>query len=142
MRTSFRAELHIFQEFEPGGVDESPIGCKVEKSVERDGSYYCAHGAPDGHPGFTAWARSERAALLPLFAQWLGVEQDLQDALADVEREAWHKDGRTCFRTALTAVFDEIDSHHAHDVSDYSDEDIDRLWRDGCCDFDFAGNAS
>ena len=135
MRTSFRAELHIFREFEPGRIEESRIGCTVERNDEKPGSYYRAHGAPDGHPGFTAWAPSEQSALLALFAQWMGVEQDLQDALTDVEREAWHEEGRPRFRTALAGVFDKIDSKHAHEVSRDSDDDIDRLWRDGCRDF-------
>lgn len=139
MSTSFRAELHIFRESESGRIDESRIGCRVEANDEKVGSYYRAHGTPDGHPGFTAWARSEHSALLALFAQWMGVEQDLQDALTDVEREAWHKEGRTCFRTALAAVFDKIDSKHAHEVSD-SDDDVDRLWRDGCRDFGLPRN--
>jgi hypothetical protein len=91
-------------------------------------------------PRITAWASSKNAAALAAFARWLGVQQDLRDALAALENEAWTSsmDGRERFREALAALLDDIDRGHRHGVSvasgceECSDDAIDVLWRIGC----------
>lgn len=119
------------------------ISCEVSEVDIGQGRRRCfAHGAPaSGSPEFTAWSEHEYAAMLAVFAKWLGVVQPLREALASVEREAWNKDGRWRFRRALGVLLDKIDSRHKHDVSEDSgnpecrNDAIDVLWRVGCAAF-------
>jgi hypothetical protein len=132
--TKTRAALHLARELPNGTADEHRVSAEVQ-SVDQ--TVYRADGAQStGSPQFTAFASSETAALLAMLAQLFGAEQDLRDALEDQEREAWAQKGRISFRAELCAMFDELDSHHAHDLSQSADgcDDaaIDLLWRVGC----------
>lgn len=144
MDKPMRVELHLGSR---AGLSEEPrtsvISCEVsEVEIGRGRRRWFAHGTPSrGGPEFTAWSDHEHAAMLAVFAKWLGVVQPLRDALAHVEREAWAKDGRSRFRRALGVLFDQIDSRHTHDVSEFSqnaevqNDAIDALWRIGCAAF-------
>lgn len=121
----------------------SVISCELSEVENGPGHRrWFARGAPaTGRPEFTAWSEHGHAAMLAVFAKWFGVVQNLREALANVEREAWNKDGRWRFRRALSVLLDEIDSRHQHDVSENSgnpecrNEAIDVLWRIGCAAF-------
>jgi len=141
MDKSVRAELR-FNRWD--GLREetqtSVISCEArEVELDRGGRHWCARGVPpNGIPEFTAWSGYVHAATLAVFAKWLGVVQSLRDALDDIEREAWNKDGRARFRRALGTLLDKIDSRYAHDVSEASkvsdcrNDAIDTLWHVGC----------
>lgn len=137
MKKETRAELRIIVEYVPGGEHEIRFGCDVQECEVRENGdrRYLARGtAVGGRPDVTAQADSSTAAMLAMFAQCLRVEQDLRDALAERDRDAWHGQGRAEFRVALAALIDEIDPGHAHDLSadGIGDATIDRLWRVGC----------
>jgi hypothetical protein len=159
MDKPMRVELHLgarerlSQEPQPSVIPHQPlqpraISCEVsEVEIGQGRRRWFAHGAPSpGSPEFTAWSEYEHAAMLAVFAKWLGVVQPLREVLANVEREAWNKDGRWRFRRALGVLLDEIDSRHKHDISEGSENSechndaIDVLWRIGCAAFLVAYN--
>lgn len=139
-----RVDLHLRGWEGPSKeLQTSIISCELsEVEIGPGRRRWFARGAPSaGSPEFTAWSEHEHAAMLAVFAKWFGVVQNLREALANVEREAWNKHGRWRFRRALGVFLDEIDSRHQHDVSEGSgnpecrDEAIDVLWRIGCAAF-------
>jgi hypothetical protein len=139
-----RVELHLRSQYGPSEEPPTPvISCEIsEVEIGHGRRRWFAHGTPSKDiPEFTAWSSHRHAAMLAVFAKWLGVVQPLREALAHVEREAWAKDGRSRFRRALGVLLDKLDSRHTHDVSEFSQNSevhnaaIDALWRIGCAAF-------